>query len=55
MQLIKFHGTDYGYCEQCDRPALVALLELNGWKHGFRICERCLGQLTTQARERTTG
>lgn len=36
------HKTELAYCNSCERPAPVAVIELPGWRHPYRICSACL-------------
>lgn len=48
MAILINGNAELGYCHQCGRAEVVLPLELNGWKHVFRICSRCLGHLQAE-------
>lgn len=40
--IIKLVKTELAYCDECGYPSIVGVFELNGWKHTFKLCSRCL-------------
>lgn len=51
--LIKAREVELGYCNQCGDPKLVAEFILHGWKHHFRLCDKCIGEMSGIIRKAT--
>ncbi|MBM4338992.1 MAG: hypothetical protein FJ110_05575 [Deltaproteobacteria bacterium] len=45
MEIIVLEKVELGYCDQCDRPTIVGVFLIRGWKHKFSICDPCLENL----------
>lgn len=44
-----------GYCHECQRPSVVAMLELPGWRHKWAICGVCLRELAAKLDQASRG